>query len=207
MAFAVYSEDDHSLDFYKRKGLPEVGQMFEGRAVTEVYTGFENQTYCLTDYDPVANNWRTASCNTPWFGGRDKVVSVRAIDRGISPQSMSCWFYRFSNLKEADLAKLDTSRLRDFSIVFLLCERLEAIKVPGFTAMCTDFGDGFSCCPSLKKLEIGASDFSGVNSFHHMFYGDTALALDCSQWNVGTGTGHEGFNSNAPGVIPPKAWD
>ncbi|MDB1910978.1 hypothetical protein, partial [Collinsella aerofaciens] len=37
--FAVYSEDDHSLMFYKRKGLPKVGDMFNYRRVTEVYTG------------------------------------------------------------------------------------------------------------------------------------------------------------------------
>ncbi len=36
-AFAVYSADDHSLMFYKRKGLPKVGDMLNSRRVTEVY--------------------------------------------------------------------------------------------------------------------------------------------------------------------------
>ena len=40
-AFAVYSEDDNSLMFYKRRGVPKVGDMFNDRRVTEVYTGFE----------------------------------------------------------------------------------------------------------------------------------------------------------------------
>ena len=204
VAFAVYSEDDHSLDFYKRKGLPEVGSSFCGKTATAVYKGFESTKY---DWTGSTKKWKDAEDNAPWFEVHDKVLSVRAVDRGISPQSMSCWFYRFSNLKEADLAKLDTSQLRSFSVVFLMCERIETIKVPGFTAMCTDFGDGFSYCPNLKKLEIGASDFSGANNFFHMFIHDTALEFDCSQWNVGTSVGHEDFNSSAPGVIPPKAWD
>lgn len=33
-AFAVYSEDDHSLDFYKRADVPEVGDKFEFKTVT-----------------------------------------------------------------------------------------------------------------------------------------------------------------------------
>ena len=48
MAFAVYSKDDHSLMFYKRKGLPKVGDMLNNRRVTEVYTGFETETYQAT---------------------------------------------------------------------------------------------------------------------------------------------------------------
>ena len=38
-AFAVYSADDNSLNFYKRSEVPNVGQVFEGRTATAVYTG------------------------------------------------------------------------------------------------------------------------------------------------------------------------
>ena len=44
-AFAVYSEDDHSLMFYKRKGLPKVGDMLNSRRVTEVYPDIENYNF------------------------------------------------------------------------------------------------------------------------------------------------------------------
>ncbi|WP_432315872.1 Flp family type IVb pilin [Collinsella aerofaciens] len=40
-AFAVYSADDNSLMFYKRRGVPQVGDMFNSRRVTEVYTGLK----------------------------------------------------------------------------------------------------------------------------------------------------------------------
>ena len=46
-AFAVYSEDDHSLMFYKRKGMPEVGCMFNSRGVTEVYPDIENYDFAI----------------------------------------------------------------------------------------------------------------------------------------------------------------
>ena len=57
-AFAVYSEDDHSLMFYKRRGVPKVGDMFNYRRVTEVYTGFETARYRVqaTD-DTEAHDW------------------------------------------------------------------------------------------------------------------------------------------------------
>lgn len=46
-AFAVYSADDQSLDFYKRPRylMPVSGNAFEGKAATAVYTGFETTSY------------------------------------------------------------------------------------------------------------------------------------------------------------------
>ena len=56
-AFAVYSEDDHSLMFYKRRGVPKAGDMFNYRRVTEVYTGFETRGFNLVHYNLESNNW------------------------------------------------------------------------------------------------------------------------------------------------------
>lgn len=69
-AFAVYSEDDHSLMFYKRKGLPKVGDMFNSRKVTEVYTGFETARY-ERDSKPVTYGLDNV-INTPWYSKRMK---------------------------------------------------------------------------------------------------------------------------------------
>lgn len=46
-AFAVYSIDDGSLNFYKRRicDIPSTGDMFEGKNVTNVYMGFEKDAY------------------------------------------------------------------------------------------------------------------------------------------------------------------
>ena len=40
--FAVYSEDDASLTFYKRRALPVEGSVFEGKTATTVYANIEN---------------------------------------------------------------------------------------------------------------------------------------------------------------------
>ena len=61
-AFAVYSADDNSLDFYKRAEVPEVGDKFEFKTVTEVYTGFETGTYTLVE----TPTDRYGSSNAPW---------------------------------------------------------------------------------------------------------------------------------------------
>ena len=47
-AFAIYSETDNSLKFYKRENVPEVGDTFNGNKVTEVYTGIEDAEYEYT---------------------------------------------------------------------------------------------------------------------------------------------------------------
>ena len=62
IAFAVYSADDNSLDFYKRTEVPEVGDKFEFKTVTEVYTGFETGTYTLVE----TPTDRYGSSTAPW---------------------------------------------------------------------------------------------------------------------------------------------
>ena len=49
--YVPIAADDHSLMFYKRRGVPKAGDMSNDRRVTEVYTGFENETYI---HSPVA---------------------------------------------------------------------------------------------------------------------------------------------------------
>ena len=79
VAFAVYSADDQSLDFYKRMDVPAVGDTFEGKAVTEVYTGLES-----LDPQDVSD--------LPWDSIRSDVTSVAVADPDISPISLALWF-------------------------------------------------------------------------------------------------------------------
>lgn len=39
-----------------------------------------------------------------------------------------------------------------------------------------------------------------------MFSGCSRLSADCSNWDVSKVTNHSNFNTNAPGVILPSAW-
>lgn len=204
-AFAVYSEDDHSLMFYKRSGLPKVGDMFNSRRVTQVYTGFEDASY-EDDYDPELDNWATMTTNAPWFGVRDNVSSVKVVDSGISPRSLRLYFYGFKNLKTADLSLFDTSRLTSLYATFCCDYSVESIKLPGFFSALTDCEGTFAACSTLTALEIGPSDFSGVTTFYHMFLNAWELSFDCSSWNVTESAPHRGINQGAAGVTLPKAW-
>ena len=205
-AFAVYSEDDHSLMFYKRRGVPKVGDMFNDRRATEVYTGFETVTYRGNGYDPKLDNWAHMTPDTPWFDIRNKVLSVKAVDSGISPSSLQFYFYRFENVKTIDLSNFSFKDLTRIEWAFSCDTKLETLKLPSFTHRCKRFNDSIVHCHALTALEIAPSDFSGADTFYHMFMGTENLKLDCTDWNVPVNAYHSEFNLYAPGVILPKAW-
>ncbi|MFR6568938.1 MAG: BspA family leucine-rich repeat surface protein [Collinsella sp.] len=205
-AFAVYSADDHSLMFYKRRGVPQVGDMFNCRRVTAMYTGFENESYGLVGYDPTLNNWDTCDTNVPWYEMRTRVTKVTVVDRGIKPHSLAQYFQRFENLESADLGNFDLSETVSLHGLFLLCSSLRSANVPSISSACTNFRAAFAFCPKLKGLHFNGCDFSGVNDFYHTFINSGSLSFDCSDWNVPVSANHGGFNCNAPGVILPKAW-
>ena len=208
-AFAVYSEDDHSLMFYKRRGVPKVGEMFNYRRVTAVYTGFEERAYYVigtTHSVPNGDEWKAWKTNVPWFDIRDAIRIVKVIDGGITPRSLTRWFYRFSNLEDADISNLDARNVSGISRLFLLCGKLSVIKMPRLTSACVRCDDAFSVCGELTSLELPPSDFSNCANFWHMFNLSRKLTLDCSDWNVQTDAFHAEFNKYAPGVTLPKAW-
>lgn len=206
VAFAVYSADDGTLNFYKRMDVPEVGDTFEGKTVAAVYTGFETANYHLLGYDPATNNWNSCDTNTPWFDIRNNVTSINVVDQGIKPYNLKFFFRRFENLESSDLVNFDLSETVSIDSMFILCKSLKIVKIPGISRQCTDFKDAFACCPALTNLEFGNSDFSGGKRFYHMFNCDSSLLYDCTDWNVSPDAEHHGFNSVAPGVVLPKPW-
>lgn len=108
-AFAIYSADDRSLDLYKRTDVPSVGDIFEGKTVTAVYTGIEALTA------------------RPWSSQVSNVQTVKVVDEGIAPISCKNWFYQFANCKTMDLTKLDMSRATNTSGMFQACTSLTKI--------------------------------------------------------------------------------
>ena len=206
-AFAVYSEDDHSLMFYKRRGVPKVGDIFNYRRVTAVYTGFETRGYNLVHYDLANNNWDTCDTDVPWYEIRTKVTDVTVVDRGIKPRSLAHYFRRFENLRSADLGNFDLSETVSLYGLFLLCSSLRSASVPSVSSFCTNFQDAFAYCPELKDLDFNGCDFSGANNFWHTFLHSGSLSFDCSSWNVWSDVLHTDFNAGSPGVIAPRAWE
>ena len=172
-AFVVYSEDDHSLMFYKRRGVPDVGDMFNYRRVTAVYTGFE------TDMP-------STSSPAPWKPVAGSIESTQVVDRGIAPRSMRKWFTDLINLKTCDLMRLDTSKVEDMTSTFAYCQSLTSIDLSSFdTSNVKDMVTMFSDCRSLKSLDISNFDTSKVSQMTGMFQNcESLISLDLSNFNT-----------------------
>ena len=230
-AFAVYSSDDDSLMFYKRRGIPKVGDMFNDRRVTEVYTGFETARYRVrsTD-DTLARDWACESL--PWWNQRTHIQTVYVVDEGIAPSSISGWFMRMDDLTSADLSNLDCAGVGSAWCAFLRCPSLTTIKCPK-SFRPTDLRDFVYSCVRLKVLDASGWDLSRCRliswAFAHCssleaihgagnwnvkslkdadgaFGYSVSLKLDCSRWEVDGTASREEFNIASPGVTLPKAW-
>ena len=231
MAFAVYSADDHSLMFYKRKGLPKVGDMFNSRRVTEVYTGFETARYFAT-WDAEHTSENNGPANTPWYGHHSEIESACVVDFGIKPHSLSFWFQSFTAMKSVDLKRLNVSACVNWQHTFWCCQSLTALDLSGMNvtklyiieSMCTgcyslrnvsfagwkgspiSTGIMFSGCFNLDSINFGNMDFSKSTNVYKMFFNCRSLTLDCTNWSISANIRHDFFNQGAPGVIAPTVW-
>ena len=216
-AFAVYSADDQSLNFYKRSGVPAVGDTFEGKTATAVYTGIETMT------------------SRPWSGYASKIKTATVIDDGIRPCKMNSWFNGCYTMTACDLGKLDTSKATDIGSLFDSCSSLTSLNISNWdtsnitnmsymfsgctnltsignlsswnTSNVTNMRDMFSYCSSLTSLgDLSSWNTSKVTNMRSTFYGCFKLSADCSNWDVSKVTDHRYFNADASGVILPLAW-
>ena len=197
--FAVYSEDDASLTFYKRRALPVEGSMFEGKTATAVYANIEN-----------------TNTTQPWKGIASKIKRVAVVDEGIEPQTMYAWFincgnllsvnlskldtsnttslgYAFSGCKsltDIDLSALDTSSVRSFADVFQDCSSLRSVNLTGWnTSRGNNFSQMFIHCASLEELDVSSFETGNVTTFEEMFYGCSSLrSLDLSYFDTSAAT-------------------
>lgn len=197
--FAVYSKDDASLTFYKRRALPVEGSVFEGKMATAVYANIQN-----TNSAP------------PWKGIASEIKRVAVVDDGIAPQTMYAWFFECNNLlsvnlsrldtskttslgytfsrckslTEIDLSTLDTSSVGSFADVFQDCSSLRSVNLAGWdTSSGKDFRQMFYRCASLEEIDISSFKTSASTSFEQMFYGCSSLrSLDLSRFDTGSAT-------------------
>ena len=201
-AFAIYSEDDRSLMFYKRRGVPKVGDMFNDRRVTAVYTGFETEKY-----EPVIPNDCNGPVNTPWYDRASACLKVQVVDFGIKPAWMEYWFQDFRNCANFNLSLLDTSDVTSLGHIFYNCSTVRSIDLSGWDfSSATTQTSMFACCSNLELIDFGDWVPDKLRFYGWMFDGCRSLSLDCSDWNVPPSVSHTDFASDAPGVILPKAW-
>ena len=166
-AFAVFSQDDGSLNFYKRYEVPKAGEQFEGKTATEVYTGIETNRH------------------VPWRFDCGSITNSRVVDK-IKPIDTSSWFSACSKLTSIDLSNLDTSAVTDMSAMFVRCSNLTTLDLSGFdTSSVTDMRSMFSDCSSLTTLDLSGFDTSSVIDMGWMFEGCSSLtSLEISNFNT-----------------------
>ena len=172
-AFAVYSADDQSLTFYKRPVVPTKGGVFEGKAATAVYMGFETKIY-------------GSSGSVPWAACQNEVKTVAMADEGVAPRSTAMWFSNMTALESADLTKLHTSNVTSMHSMFYDCKALTELSLSSFnTGKVTYMRNMFKGCSALTTLNVSSFDTSNVTDMGGMFEGCNALtSLDLSHFNT-----------------------
>ena len=177
-AFAVYSADDNSLNFYKRDTVPAAGDTFNGKTATTVYTGIETDVY-----DSSANY-------QPWYSYRSSITSVSIIDEGIAPVSTAYWFYGLNNTSLTTIGgldKLDTSNVTTMRSMFRHCEALTSLNLSGFnTSNVTNMNNMFGTCQALTSLDLYNFNTANVTDMKYMFNDCSALRFIyvSNEWNT-----------------------
>lgn len=174
--FAVYSEDDASLTFYKRRALPVEGSVFEGKKATAVYASIQN-----------------TNSASPWKGIASKIKRVAVVDDGIAPQTMYAWFINCDNLLSVNLSKLDTSKTTSLGYAFSGCKSLTDIDLTKIdTSSVGSFADVFQYCSSLRRVNLAGWDTSSGKDFRQMFYRCASLEeINISSFKTSASTSFE----------------
>ena len=174
--FAVYSEDDASLTFYKRRALPVQGSVFEGKTATAVYANIQN-----------------TKSTPPWKGVASKIKRVAVVDGGIAPQTMYAWFFECNNLLSVNLSRLDTSKTTSLGYAFSRCKSLTDLDLSDLdTSSVRSFADAFQDCSSLRSVNLAGWDTSSGKDFRQMFYRCASLEeIDISSFKTSASTSFE----------------
>ena len=187
-AFAVYSDDDQSLNFYKRAGVPAAGEQFNGKTATATYTGIEDTNGSVS--------W------SPWSKYESSIKTATVVDDGIQPKSTACWFYACAHMTQCDISKLDTSKVTNMNRMFRGCYSLTALDVSSFdTSKVTNMIDMFRGCSKLTALDVLSFDTSNVVNMNCMFNSCSSLtSLDLSSFDTNNVTYMNNMFSYCPNL-------
>ena len=184
---AVYSETDNSLTFYQPTTDVNVGDTYNDKVVTAVYTGFDTATY-------------TSAEQVPWYEYRKNIDTVTVVDE-FAPVNTAYWFYEFENATNISVTKLDTSNVTSMKYMFyyvgggpefwsIVIEGLSGWDTSNVTDMSYMFSyAGYNYETVLTMDGIGNWDTSSVTNMSHMFESTREApgynpALDLSGWDT-----------------------
>ena len=168
VSYAIYIAEDQSLRFIKTSDMVTPGYIYKGMTVTDVFTGFDTETYY--DYDEV-----------PWWDGswyNNRVIKKAIVEDVIQPVNIAYWFYYFYEIEYFDIRKLDTSKVTNMSNTFFMFALLspENLTLLGIdtlnTSNVTNMEETFFLAArSAKKFVVDLSkwDVSKVTNMYRMF--------------------------------------
>lgn len=159
MAFAVYSETDNSLMFYRRpvSQIPYDGDTYNGKVATNVYLNVDTMKYLSNPSD--VNSKLTA----PWIEEhQNDIQHVVCID-SISTVYMAQWF-SLPNCVDFNLTHIDTSNCIDMTSLFENAKSVQKIDISTWNMKnVTNLNDMFKDCEQIDTVFMGTgwkSDFS-----------------------------------------------
>lgn len=183
-AFAVYSETDKSLTFYKNYDFVEIGDTYNDKIVTDIFYGFETETYKYGE-----------PATTPWTYYSSKIQKVVVQDK-ISPISTDAWFSQFYYATHIDVTNLDTSNVTSMSYMFAdTAKNTHMLEIVGMDTWDTSkvvkmnsmFMQLAKYAEYLSIGNIGNWDTSSVEDMSNMFWytaTDSYFNVDLSGWNT-----------------------
>lgn len=194
-AYAIYSETDNSLRFYRSVEPIMVGTTYNGRVATDVYTDFEDVTN-YSDPDEV-----------PWSNRRSSITSV-VVEDSVYPLTTNLWFFGMSKCVAYNLIKLNTSVTTDMSSMFIYAsnstssgsnilgglDNWDTSNVTDMAAMFSNFGNA----TNIIIGDLSGWDTSNVISMNSMFdtfaYSATTINLTGLQnWDTSNVTDMSGM--------------
>ncbi len=155
-AFATLCTDG-SLNFYYREAeVPAVGDTFDGKTVSAVYTDFVGTVYSTS-----------SSTAAPWWADKSDITSVNVVDAGV-PMPSGAAFYGLLNITELDMSSFDATKATEVTKMFSGCSQLRELNISNFdtskwtapTGTSAASGTNtalFSGCSCLAKITVGAN--------------------------------------------------
>lgn len=187
-AFAVYSDSDNSLTFYKEKFVPSSGSTFKGKNCTSVYEGVE-ELVCKWGGSENSDD------NPAWVKDHARDIDSVSFKEEIEPISLRGWFTHLVKCDTIDLKNLNTSKVTDFSYMFFNCSSVKQLDLSSFdTRQAVSFSRMFKDCYSLDSLDLSSFDTRGAYEFDWMFEKCSGLtSIDVSSFNTESATDMNGM--------------
>lgn len=166
IAYAIYSASDTSLRFIRSAEVIQPGTTYNGRIVTDVFTGFEETTYSSRE-------------EVPWYDGNvydDRVITKVIFEDTIRPKNTAYWFYWFWDCAYVDARKLDMSQVTDMQYMLGWC----SCDAPTFDII------------GINEWDV-SNVTNMAYALAYIGYNDPTFEIDLSKWDVSKVTNMRGL--------------